>query len=67
MYHTGYSISEIGITSAIQSKAIISALHSKYIHTNNSDTTPEEAMHDDRAEAFTGIKSLINREITYFS
>ena len=39
VYHSGYSICHTGITSAIQPKAITSALHSKYIDTNNGDTT----------------------------
>ena len=39
MYHSGYSICHIGITSAIQPKTITSALHIKYIYTNNGDTS----------------------------
>ena len=39
MYHRDYSICHIGVTASIQPKAQTSASHSKYIYTNNGDTT----------------------------
>ena len=39
MYHSGYSICHIGIKYTIQPKAMTSAIHSKYICTNNGETS----------------------------